>query len=108
MALVNYSVHNYTSNKTVLSWSIMSVEGVVTVQQFYYEKLACKLLEQEEFHLNSAVVAKSKDSFDTIEMSLYLECAVQLFGACFGTTCTVCTSIVSNSKWFQCVMPLNC
>ena len=81
MALVNCSVCNCTSNKTVLPWSIMSVEGGVTVQQFYDEKVACKLSEQEELHLYSAGLGKSKDSLDTIEMSLSLESAVQLFGA---------------------------
>ena len=54
IALVNCSVCNCTSDKTVLPWSIISVEGGVTVQQFYDEKVACKLSEQEELHLNSA------------------------------------------------------
>ena len=81
MVLVNCSVRNCTLNKTVLPWSIMSVEGGVTVQQFYDKKVACKLSEQEEVRLDSAGLGKSKDSLDTIEMSLSLESAVQLFGA---------------------------
>ena len=81
MALVNCSVRNCTSNKTVFPWSIMSVEGGVTVQQFNDEKVACKLPEHKEVRLNSAGLGKSKESSDAIEMSLSLESAIQLFGA---------------------------
>jgi len=79
MALVNCRVRNCTSNKTVFTWSIMSVEGGVTVQQFYDD--VCKPPEHEEVPLDSAGLGKSKDSLDTIEMLLSLESAVQLFGA---------------------------
>ena len=58
MALVNCSVLNRTSNKTVLPWSIMSVESGVTVQQFYDEKVVCKL--PDELDLESAWSRKIK------------------------------------------------
>jgi hypothetical protein len=78
MALVNCSVLNRTSNKTVLPWSIMSVESGVTVQQFYDEKVVCKL--PDELDLESAGLGKSKDSLDKIEMSLSLDSAIYMFG----------------------------
>ena len=77
MALVNCSVLNRTLNKTVLPWSIISVESGVTVQQFYDEKVVCKL--PDELDLESAGLGKSKDSLDKIEMSS-LDSAINIFG----------------------------
>ena len=79
MALGNCRVHYCTSHKMVLSWLIMTVEDGVMVQQFYVEKVACKLPKQEKVRLHYAGLGKSKDSLDTIEMSLSLEFVVQLF-----------------------------
>ena len=81
MALVNCSVVNRTSKKTVLPWSIMSTgESGITVQQFYNERLLCKLKEPHEMELQSAFLGKSKDSLDKIELSLHLDSAIPLFG----------------------------
>ena len=77
MALVNCSVLNRTSNKTVLPWSIMFVESGVTVPQFYDEKVVCKL--PDELHLESVGLGKSKDSLDKIEMSS-ADSAIHMFG----------------------------
>ena len=55
--------------------------GGFTVQQFFDEKVACKLSEHKEVRLDSAGLGKSKESLNTIEMLLCLESAIQLFGA---------------------------
>ena len=59
MALVNCSVVNCTSNKTVLPWSILSAgESGITIQQFYDEKVVCKVHELNEMDLESAFLGK--------------------------------------------------
>ena len=81
MALVNCSVVNRTSNKTVLPWSILSAgESGITIQQFYAEKIVCKVHELNEMDLESAFLGKSKESLDKIELSLSLDSAIHLFG----------------------------
>ena len=81
MALVNCSVVNRTSNKTVLPWSILSAgESGITVQQFYDEKIVGQFSVSDEMDLESAFLGKSKDSLDKIELSLSLDRAIQLFG----------------------------
>lgn len=81
MALVNCSVVNRTLNKTVLPWSILSAgESGITIQQFYDEKIVCKVQELNEMDLESAFLGKSKESLDKIELSLSLDSAIHLFG----------------------------
>ena len=81
MALVNCSVVNRTSNKTVLPWSIVSAgESGITVQQFYDEKIVTQFSVSDEMDLESAFLGKSKDSLDKIELSISLDRAIQLFG----------------------------
>ena len=55
-----------------------AVDSGVTVQQFYDEKVVCKL--SDELDLESAGLGKSKDSLDKIEMSLSLDSAIHMFG----------------------------
>jgi hypothetical protein len=55
-----------------------AVDSGVTVQQFYDEKVVCKL--PDELDLESAGLGKSKDSLDKIEMSLSLDSAIHMFG----------------------------
>ena len=74
MALVNCSVVNRTSNKTVLSWSILSAgESGITIQQFYDKRMVCKVHELNEMDLESTFL-------DKIELSLSLDSAIHLFG----------------------------
>ena len=81
MALVNCSVVNRTLNKTVLPWSILSAgESGITIQQFYDEKIVCKVQELNEMDLESAFLGKSKESLDKIELSLLLDSVIHLFG----------------------------
>ena len=81
MAIVNCSVVNRTSNKTVLPWSIVSAgESGITVQQFYDEKIVTQFSVSDEMDLESAFLGKSKDSLDKIELSISLDRAIQLFG----------------------------
>ena len=81
MALVNCSVVNLTLNKTVPPWSILSAgESGITIQQFYDEKIVCKVQELNEMDLESAFLGKSKESLDKIELSLSLDSAIHLFG----------------------------
>jgi len=77
------SVVNHSSNRTAFPWCILSIgDSGVTAQQFYDEKIMCKLQKQgvvNEMKLESAFWGKSKDSFDRIDLSLPLDSAVQLF-----------------------------
>lgn len=56
----------------------MSVERGVTVQQFYDEKVVCKLQENKNSSLH--ILENLKDSLDTIELSLAIDFVVALFG----------------------------
>lgn len=79
----------------------MSVESGVTVQQFYDEKVVSKLSGEQK--LESAYLGKSKDSLDSIELSLVLDSAVALFGPfLFCDT----TSAAHSNNCLQSTMPL--
>ena len=99
MALVNCSVLNHALNKMILPWSILSVErSGVTIQQFYDEKITCKLSGKEQ--LDSAYLGKSKESLDSIELCLALDSAVALFGP-------LLRYVVHNNNYLLCMMSLH-
>ena len=52
-------------------------ESGFTIQQFYDEKIVCKVQELNEMNLESAFWGKS---LDKIELSLSLDSAIHLFG----------------------------
>ena len=104
MALVNCSVVNRTSNKTVLPWSILSAgESGITVQQFYDEKIVGQFSVSDEMDLESAFLGKSNDSLDKIELSLSLDRAIQLFGPFCDTI-----PVIGYSSCLQYVMHSQC
>ena len=103
MALVNCSVVNRTSNKTVLPWSIVSAgESGITVQQFYDEKIVTQFSVSDEMDLELAFLEKSKDSLDKIELYplIVLSNSLDLF----------CDTIpvIGSSSCLQYVMPSQC
>ena len=72
---------NRSSNKTVFPWCILSTgDAGITVQQFYEDKIICKLQKQgvvNEVQLESAFLGKSKDSLYRIHLSLLLDSALR-------------------------------
>ena len=46
--LAERTVLNRNLNRTLLPWSIMSMESGFTVQQFYDEKVVCKLSGEQK------------------------------------------------------------
>jgi len=78
MALLNCLVLNKNNNHVLLPWSIplLSPSGVTT-QQFFEDSIVKRLCDVTNIELESAALGKSKES---LELSLCLESAVQLFG----------------------------
>jgi len=81
MALVNCSVINKTNNRILLPWSILPLTpSGVTTRQFFDDIIVCRLDDVSNLELEFAMLGKSKESLDRIELSLSLEPAIQLFG----------------------------
>ena len=59
---------------------VSAEESGITIQQFYDEKIVCKVQELNEMDLESAFLGKSKKSLDKIELSLLLDSAIHLLG----------------------------
>ena len=52
----------------------------VTTRQFFDDMIVCRLGDVSNLELEFAMLGKSKESLDRIELSLSLEPAIQLFG----------------------------
>ena len=77
--IVNTCVCLNPSNKMVLTWNILPVEGSgTTVQQLFDDVIAAKI--QPDLQLDSASLGKSKNMLDKIDLNLPLDSAVELFG----------------------------
>ena len=83
MSMINCCVFNYTKNRMILPWKIMSLEVPgVTLKQFYEEKVLGHIQQSStsNFKLESAFLGQSKSSLDQIELSICLSTAISNYG----------------------------
>ena len=83
MSMIDCCVFNYTKNRMILPWKIMSLASPgVTLKQFYEEKVVSNIHQSSasNLHLESAFLGQSKSSLDQIELSICLSTAILHYG----------------------------
>ena len=81
MALVNACVYSSSERKTVLPWTIRSVDPPdSTFRRFYQDDISLLASQAENYDLQEAFVGSRKDSLDKVDCDLIMKDVTATFG----------------------------